>query len=295
MEPRRILRALAVLFAAMLGPSEALGWCRTTTMPEQPDPLVCPAGGSPVAWPYGCAALHLDPRVPSGTIPLETLRQLTGAAMERWASAVCDPLRGTHPGFRLQLLGDLAAPLGYFEGGVNASTVSIPSRWVRDAFHAPDAAALTVVTFASDNADILDTDVELNVRGPDNPRGVSFTLDLAGPNRTDLQTTLSHELGHVQGLAHSAEESAVMWSLVRQNDQRRTPTEDDARGLCAVYPPTGVSTCDPGLRGLSFHGKGVGCRAAPAGPVSGRGAWALALLGLASLCARRVRARRVSG
>lgn len=289
MERRRTPRALTVLFAVLLGPSAALGWCRTTTMPAQPDPLVCPAGGTPVAWPHGCAALHLDPRVPSGTIPIEALRQLTGAAMERWSSAVCDPLRGTHPGFRLQLLSDLAVPLGYFEGGVNASTVAIPSRWVRDAFHAPDAAALTVVTFASDNADILDTDVELNVRGPDNPRGVSFSLDLASPGHTDLQTTLSHELGHVQGLAHSAEERAVMWSLVRQNDQRRTPTEDDARGLCAVYPPTGASTCDPGLRGLSFHGRGVSCRAAPAGPGSGRGQWALALLGLACLRSRSPR------
>lgn len=286
---------MAVLVASMLGPSEALGWCRTTTMPAQPDPLVCPEVGTPVAWPHGCAALHLDPRVPSGTIPLEALRQLTGAAMERWASVLCDPLRGTHPGFRLQLLGDLAVPPGYFEGGINASTVSIPSRWVRDAFHAPDAAGLTVVTFASDNADILDTDVELNLRSPDNPRGVSFTLDLAAPDRTDLQTTLSHELGHVQGLAHSAEERAVMWSLVRQNDQRRTPTEDDARGLCTVYPPTGASTCDPSLHGLSFHGKGVGCRAAPVGPAGATGAWSLAVLGLACLRSRRRRDRGVSG
>jgi len=272
--------------AAALGPSEALAWCRTTTMPAQPDPLVCPAAGVPVAWPYGCAALHLDPRVPAGTVPLDDLRRLTLAAIERWATATCDAQRGTHPGFRLQLLGDLEVPVGYSEAGPNASTVSIPARWSNDAFHAPDAAALTVVTFANDTADILDTDVELNVHGPSNPRGMPFSLDAPALDRTDLQTTLAHELGHVQGLAHSAERDAVMWSVVRSEEQRRTPTADDARGLCTVYPPRDVSSCDPALHGLAFHGRGVSCSASPR-PSGGALSWGVVLLALAAMGRRR--------
>ena len=255
----------------MLAPEGALAWCRTTTEPAQPDPLACPASGVPVAWPHGCAALHLDPRLPTGTLDLGDLRRLTGEAIGRWADAVCDAQRGTHPGFRLQLLGDLAVPVGYFEGGPNASTVSVPSRWSSDAFHAPDAAALTVVTFASDTADILDTDVELNVRSPANPRGMTFTLGTSAHEATDLQTTLAHELGHAQGLAHSAERDAVMWAVVRFEEQRRTPTADDALGICTVYPPRDVSACDPALHGLGLHGRGVTCSAAPRGATGALG------------------------
>ena len=268
--------------AAVLAPTEALAWCRTTTMPAQPDPLACPSEGVPVAWSHGCAALHLDPRIPAGTLALGDLRRLTSEAMERWAAVVCDAQRGTHPGFRLQLLGDLSAPVGYFEGGPNASTVSVPSRWSSDAFHAPDAAALTVVTFASESAEILDTDVELNVRGPANPRGMAFSLGAPSPEATDLQTTLSHELGHVQGLAHSADRAAVMWAVVRFDEQRRTPSADDALGICSVYPPRDVSACDPALHGLGFHGKGVTCSATPRGPSRALG-WAAGTL-LLGLC-----------
>lgn len=262
--PGRTLRAFAVV-AATLVPVEARAWCRSTTSATQPDPLACPATGLPVAWPYGCAALHLDPRLPAGTLPLDEIRREARAAIQSWAAVTCDPASGAHPGFELQLLDDLEVPVGYFEDGPNANTVSIPARWSDDVFHADDAVALTVVTFTHDTADLLDADVELNAWSPTNPRGARFSVTPGATDRTDLQTALVHEFGHVQGLAHSADRGAVMWSQVRPGELRRTPSDDDAQGLCTVYPPRDVSRCDPALHGLSFHGRGVACVAAPRG------------------------------
>jgi hypothetical protein len=288
--PRRWGLAILALLAA-LGPAEALGWCRTTTSPAQPDPLVCPRQGTPVAWPYACAALHLDPRMPPDTFPLEDLRRVVSASIDHWATVPCDVARQSHPGFRLHLLGDLDAPLGYFEGGPNANTVAVSRRWPDDPFHLPDAAALTVVTFSSDTAAVLDTDVELNARSPSNPRGMPFSLRESEPASIDLETTVTHELGHVQGLAHSAERTAVMWAVVRSGEQRWTPSADDAQGICAVYPPGDVSACDTTLRGLTFHGQGVSCGARPR-PVGARASWAS--VGLALLAVLRSRRKERS-
>lgn len=282
------LAGLALLAATALQPAEASGWCRTTTSGAQPDPLVCPRQGVPIAWPYGCAALHLDPRVPAGTVPLDELRRVTAASVESWASTSCDAARRARPGFRLDLLGDLAVPSGYVEGGPNANTVMVSPRWSADAFHAPDAAALTVVTFSSETGEILDTDVELNVRGPGNPRGMPFSPSAAEPTALDLESAVVHELGHAQGLAHSADSAAVMWSVVRRGELHRAPSADDARGLCAAYPPRDVSACDTTLHGVTFYGQGAGCGVGPRA-AGARAPWTSAAVALLALLRSRRR------
>jgi len=52
----------------------------------------------------------------------------------------------------------------------------------------------------------------------------------------DLQATLAHELGHVLGLAHSDEATAVMFESTGSVRQRR-PMIDDRVGLAAIYDP----------------------------------------------------------
>lgn len=276
------MRHAALAAALSLATPSAHAWCRTTTMPAQPDPLMCPAEGRPLAWPSGCAGFRFDPTVrpdPSAITPAQLERALDGSA-RAWAGLSCGGAAGASPSFALARLPDAVTPAGYDGLGRDTNTVAFRLTWGLDAFHPPDAAAVTVVTFGARSAEILDADTDLNLRGPSNPRGFRFATD-GDASSADLQTVLTHELGHLQGLAHSDSREAVMWFQAGRGEQRQTPTDDDARGLCAAYPP-GASVCDPAVLGAVLGGGGVGCAARPGG---GAAAWWL--LGLAALIARR--------
>ncbi len=283
---------MALAAWALGGPAGA--WCRTTTVPAQPDPLVCPQEGAPLAWPFACVGLRLDPTTPLPGVRLEVLRRVTVDAMAAWASRPCAGDGGrtgsAGPSMRLLLLGDRADPVGYFDGGPNANTIALRTRWSDDPFHPPDAAAVTVVTFAPDTAEILDADTELNLEG------FRFVVD-DDRQGSDLQTILGHEFGHTLGLAHSPDRSAVMWYSAGRGEQRRALSSDDAAGVCAIYPPGRSTVCVPELRRVALEGGGLplACGARPRLPPTvplGRG---LVPLGVALAWVWGRRRRAVTG
>jgi hypothetical protein len=277
--------ALLLALASAFAPSAAGAYCRTTTCAAQPDPTMCPACGSPIAWQRPCAGLHVDPRVLPPTLTAAAFHGHVADAARAWSSFACaGDERG--PAFALTVLDDLNARVGYFDGAPNTNTVAFRDHWSDDAFHAPDAAAITIVTFTSTGAFILDADTELNLRTPTNPRGFVFATD-GSATAADLPTIVTHELGHTQGLAHSSERAAVMWYAAGRGELRRTPTDDDRAGLCAIYPPRVTEACapDPGL--LTYSGGGLACAAGQRGGSSGWG-WVLALAALAGV-GRRTR------
>jgi hypothetical protein len=131
-----------------------------------------------------------------------------------------------------------------------------------------------------------------------NSSGFRFsTTRLPGDDSVDLQTILTHELGHFQGLAHSSNDRAVMWPEAGRGEARRDLTFDDTAGLCAVYPPAlapaGVR-CNPvpygGLATLPGGAKVTAgaCAATPATPATG-GAAGVAVVALAALAVKKAR------
>ncbi len=156
----------------------------------------------------------------------------------------------------------------------------------------PWVAGVTTITFSFRTGEIVDADIELNGAG-----FVFTTVDSPEclPGRpiprpascvaTDVQNTLTHELGHVIGLADVYDDpgATLYWQAKTGEVSKRTLSQDDIDGLCALYPPGSGST--PLVAGSpEERARGCACGGSGASPA------ALLLLPLALGLVRRRRA-----
>jgi hypothetical protein len=162
--------------------------------------------------------------------------------------------------------------------GTSSTDPSAPA-----ACYPTNALAITTVFRNTSTGEIVQADTEVNavnVFWADLVRNPS----LAAPSTADFQNMITHELGHVIGLAHpcfSAADTtrlndnlgepqldctdpnlpatvanATMFpSVSMANTSRRTLTPDDEQGACDIYPSS-VATCS--------SGPSTGCSLAPA-------------------------------
>lgn len=178
---------------------------------------------------------------------------------------------------------------------------------------------LTTTTFSFRNGNILDADVELNASTHLEGDYFLFTTvgsppcpqDQPAPNcvATDIQNTLTHEIGHVLGFDHVAPEDPRTYSTMEASAEvgeikKRILDPGTRRGFCDSYPRNLPATsCDDlGLitRRVVARNRGVpglGCAAGGAGegtggrPVSGLALALAVLLGGRMLRARHARSQ----
>jgi predicted Zn-dependent protease len=94
------------------------------------------------------------------------------------------------------------------------------------------AFALTSVTFPRNSGVIHDADIEIN-----SDRYTFSNLENRSSELVDLRNTLTHEVGHLVGLAHTSEEKATMYGSASIGEiNKRTLHEDDIKGVCSIYP-----------------------------------------------------------
>ena len=113
----------------------------------------------------------------------------------------------------------------------------------------------------------------------------------------DLQNTLTHEVGHFFGMAHSDVLVSTMWWMTDPRNpgevNKRFLRTDDVTGICTIYPPGSITAaCDFTERGgfsseCGGSGGGCGCTAAGLDDEPGVTGWALGLLALVLVSRRR--------
>jgi MYXO-CTERM domain-containing protein len=70
----------------------------------------------------------------------------------------------------------------------------------------------------------------------------------------DLRNTLTHEVGHLVGLAHvpDSQPAATMFARTTPGEiEKRSLSEDDIAGVCAIYPDEGDGGCGCGSGGAA--------------------------------------------
>jgi hypothetical protein len=107
----------------------------------------------------------------------------------------------------------------------NVNVVEWPVVWT----HEPFALAITLTFFESTTGFILDSDIQLN-------RNVPFFSDTSPLVAFDVERVLLHEGGHLAGLEHSADPTAVMFASLPPGPVSRALAPDDVAAISTLYP-----------------------------------------------------------
>ncbi len=176
-----------------------------------------PVESMPVPWSIGALPSDLDE-----DSAIDAMR----AGFDAWEAADCGV------SFTYQGRDEAAVPGAY--DGVNL--VSFLTEW------SDDPAVLSAPVIVIEGDDIVEADVAIN------GQYFAWTLDGAdGITRFDLQSTVTHEVGHVLGLWHATDPDASLHSSRNGSLEGRTLDEDDLEGLCDLYDSARAAT--PGALG----------------------------------------------
>jgi MYXO-CTERM domain-containing protein len=255
--------AITFLFAGT-----ARGYVRTTTTKSN----------VPVQWTIDCIVMQPDSRG-SQDVSLDQVQTTLQRAINNWTTRTA-----SCPGLAVSMRSP-HGPLNVAQDGINA-VVFQDKTWSHDAA----VIGLTTVVYLDlagqfGDGTILEADIELN------GTNYTFSIDPAngaardGTMLIDLESTMTHELGHVQGLAHNcwdhvtatAPKDNTGMTIPDCNDplppsitgttmypyygmpgdiSKRMLAPDDVAGVCDVYKPIAAKlACYPEIDG--------GCTVAP--------------------------------
>lgn len=291
--PRRARLASQGLAAAFVLSQSlvAFAYCRATTC----DPAKgscgksahgCQTQGEQLKWSGSDVELRIDQ---AGSELLQISAGDTQAAVEAalttWMNADCGG--GLHPSFTGNT--ELAANLGiaFNEDGKNVNAI----KYIDDIWpYEHGAVAKTLLGFDSTNGDLLDADVAFN--------SAEYPLAMDPESgQIDLEAVLTHEVGHILGLAHSDAPGATMQPETTgfATAELKTLEPDDMAGICAIYPPLRKgSTTEPVTASSRGGNESSTCNVSPGRPSRSTFGAGLFALGIAGLLRRRADAKGVS-
>lgn len=235
--------ALSVALGITLAATQADAYCRTTTCDPREGQICrknaegCVTDGIPLAWPTRCIGFSLQRNALPGRISLDQATNIAHLAFAAWQDTKC-PGTEEHPSLRFADLGPVACDRHeYNQNQGNANIIMFRTgSWPYA--HSGNTLALTTVTYNVDTGEIYDADIEVNGTMP---------ISVGSPVQYDLQSILTHEVGHFLGLAHSNQPDATMYDKYQAGStELRTLKADDIEGICKIYPPNRQTpACDP--------------------------------------------------
>ena len=163
-----------------------------------------------------------------------------------------------------------------------------------------DTIAITLTTYDEESGVVYDSDIELNAAPQRDGRRFVFSstetpsCGAVGPGQcvlTDVQNTVTHEVGHLLGLDHTSAAGSTMNPTAAPGDTTKRAVDPGSRSfVCSVYPRGAPSQACVNLPASDELGRSSGsCSGAGLGPAAG--IWGL-LVAAGPFLARRGARRR---
>ncbi len=242
--------SFALVVTAVAAPDRALAYCFTSTCKglnvcfEEEDPECVRT-----RWKSNCVGFAVNDQTVDG-ISAEDLKEVTARAFLRWRSADCGD--GAPPGLFAEYMGAIACDAAEYNRDAGNANLIVMTKAPDDDDISGHTFALTTTSFDPDTGELLGADIELNLRDH------TFTIGDEGV-LVDLESVLSHEVGHFLGIAHSDDVDATMFPFYQEGTTEiRSLSADDETAICILYPPDRDvdASCNP----LPRHGFSPECR-----------------------------------
>lgn len=207
------LLGLALLLAAIAAPSQALSYAFTQQCSD----------GSGASWSNVPVTYKINTRG-SNDLSFARVEQIIQTSFGAWSEPCCSAFRSTYQGTTSEtgLSVDREIVLSWEENS-----------WPGQLGDVNSTIAVTLLSYTRActiyNAPIVFNGVGFQFTDQCNSQGCSG-------GRTDLQGVATHEIGHLLGLDHSQVQTATMFYAYIGGDIARSLHDDDAQGVCALYP-----------------------------------------------------------
>jgi len=273
-----VLVTVVTFFVFTFIARDAHAYCRATTCdPKKGDECErneegCIRSGAGLRW----HSLPIQYRFSAeGTTKMddEAARVAVRRAFENWANVTCP--NGARTSLAFRETNDSC-------GAEDPWTIHFrDEEWSHD--DGDESLALTNHRYGKNTGFIEFADIEINTAT------TAFSVSEGDPG-LDLETVVTHEVGHYIGLAHSLVRGSIMAPRYCQDGENcGTPTlsEDDIAAVCLIYPPPATSDTLPAAPPVN-----QGCSTTGASSSSSLSApWLLVLVAIAPVV-RRFKARR---
>lgn len=292
--PSFVLAAFAGLSLLAAVPREASAFCRSTTCAGDctRDADGCKISGKELYWRSLCVGFSLQ-KDGTSFIPMDAVRAAVARSFVTWSDVPCE--NGELATIAFSPAADVSCHTAeYNPDGPNANIILFQeNRW--DYAGPGNTLAKTTVSYDTDTGEILDADIELNQAYNELTTGDENVV-------YDLESIMTHEIGHFIGIDHSPDPEATMYLAYEEGDTyQRDLAPDDVAAACAVYPTTRDVVCSTKPQGgftklcaaeLEAAEDEAGCSVAPGSRRSSGSAFAPLLVVVAAAHFLRRRERR---